>query len=175
MRSRIHVLFKLTGRPDYLVRAADVNGKHLPKENLMPAMMIAAGAGFTTTSSLLSWCLYGFVTYEGVQARLLQELVDHDFDPEAGITAEQIEGMTELDHFVKEILRRHSPSYQPGRTAQRHLILPDGYRMDKGTVVIAAIHHIHRNAKIWNNPTRFDMDRWDTEEVKNRHKTSYIP
>jgi cytochrome P450 len=45
--------------------------------------------------------------------------------------------------------RRHNPSYQPGRTAQRDLILPGGYKVKKGTVVIIALHHIHMNPKIW--------------------------
>lgn len=160
---------------DYLVRAVDSSGKHLPKENLIPALTIASGAGFTTTSSLLGWCLYGLVTYEGMQARLLQELVNIGFSNDIDITAEQIENITELDHFVKETQRLHNPSYQPGRTVQRDLILPGGYRMEKGAIVIVAIHHLHTNANIWNNPQRFDLDRWDTEEVKNRHKTSYIP
>jgi cytochrome P450 len=136
---------------------------------------VASGAGFTTTSSLLGWVLYGFVTYEGVQARLLQELVNIGFTDETNLTSEQIEEMPELDHFIKETQRMTNPSYQPGRTAMRDMILPGGYRLEKDTIVIPAIHHIHHNAKLWTNPERFDMDRWDTEEVKQRHKATYIP
>lgn len=133
------------------------------------------GAGFTTTSSLLSWCLYGFVTYPGVQARLLQELIDNDITDTSDISAELIDELPELAKYVKEMQRRHNPSYQPGRTAQRDLILPGGYDLKKGTVVIPAIHHIHNNPKVWDNPDKFDPDRWDTEQVKSRHKAAYIP
>lgn len=142
----------------------------------MSAVTVATGAGFTTTSSLLSWCIYGLVTHSGIQAQLLQELVDHGINPNTdSISAEQIDDLHMLDKFVKETQRCHNPSYQPGRTAQRDMILPGGYRLRKGTVVIVALHHIHMNPKVWDNPDRFDPDRWDTEQVKNRHKTAYVP
>jgi cytochrome P450 len=115
----------------------------------VPALTVAAGAGFTTTSSLLSWLLYGLVAYDGMQARLLQELVDHDFNDDTEVTPELLEDLPELDKFIKEMQRRHNPSYQPGRTAQRDLILPGGYKVKKGTVIIVALHHIHMNPKIW--------------------------
>jgi hypothetical protein len=115
----------------------------------VPALTVAAGAGFTTTSSLLSWLLYGLVAYDGMQARLLQELVDHDFSDDTEVTPELLEDLPELDKFIKEMQRRHNPSYQPGRTAQRDLILPGGYKVKKGTVIIVALHHIHMNPKIW--------------------------
>ena len=84
-----------------------------------------------------------------MQARLLQELVDHDFNDDTEVTPELLEDLPELDKFIKEMQRRHNPSYQPGRTAQRDLILPGGYKIKKGTVIIVALHHIHMNPKIW--------------------------
>jgi cytochrome P450 len=76
---------------------------------------------------------------------------------------------------TQEMQRKHNPSYQPGRTAQKDLILPGGLRMRKGEIIIAALHHLHNNPKVWENPDRFDPDRWDTEAVKNRGRTDYIP
>ncbi|ERF70804.1 hypothetical protein EPUS_08991 [Endocarpon pusillum Z07020] len=90
-------------RPDYLVRATDSRGEQLPKENLVSAVTVATGAGFTTTSSLLSWCIYGLVTYSGIPAQLLQGLVDHGINPNTdSISAEQVEDLLVLDKFVKE-------------------------------------------------------------------------
>ncbi|KAI5359418.1 putative cytochrome P450 [Septoria linicola] len=72
---------------------------------------------------------------------------------------DQIDELPMLGKFIKEMQRRHNPSYQPGRTAQQDLILPGGYQVKKGTVVICAIHHISNNPKIWDNPNNFDPDR----------------
>ena len=59
------------------MRAVDSKGEKLPKTSLVEALVVATGAGFTTTSSLLSWLIYGLVTYPGMQERLLQELIDN--------------------------------------------------------------------------------------------------
>ncbi|KAF2720981.1 cytochrome P450 [Polychaeton citri CBS 116435] len=160
---------------DYLVRATDQNGEQLPRQNLVSATIVATGAGFTTTSSLLSWLIYGLVAYPGMQARLLQEMVDMKLTGDTVVTAEMVEEMPMLDKYIKEMQRVHNPSYQPGRTAMTDLILPGGYKLKKGSVMIVALHHLHMNPAVWDSPQKFDPDRWDTEKVKNRKKTEYIP
>lgn len=110
-----------------------------------------------------------------MQERLLQELIDNDFNDETELTADFTERLLFQDKYIKEMQRRHNPSFQPGRTAKTDLILPGGYKLPKDSVIIPAIHHIHNNPDIWDNPYKFNPDRWDTPEVKNRHKTSYVP
>jgi cytochrome P450 len=160
---------------DYCLRATDSKGNKLPPRQFAEALVVATGAGFTTTSSLLSWLIYGLVAYDGVQDRLLQELVDHGFDDDTQITADLTAKLTYLDKYIKETQRRHNPSYQPARTAKVDMILPGGYRLPKGAIVIPALHHIHNNAELWDNPARFDPDRWDTDAVKNRPAGAYVP
>jgi cytochrome P450 len=165
----------LTSGPDYFVRAKDNKGNKLPPAQFAPALLVATGAGFTTTSSLLSWLIYSMVTYEGTQDRLLQELIDHDWTDDTQATADSTNSLPYLDKFIKETQRRHNPSYQPGRTSKIDMILPGGYRLPKNSVVIPALHHVHNNTGVWDNPTRFDPDRWDTPQVKNRPAGAYIP
>ncbi|PCG91368.1 Cytochrome P450 [Penicillium occitanis (nom. inval.)] len=160
---------------DYAVRATDSKGEKLPKSSLVWALVVATGAGFTTTSSLLSWLIYGLCTYKGMQERLLQELIDNGFDESTQMTADFTEKLDFLDKYIKETQRRHNPSFQPGRTTKVDLILPGGFKLPKDSVIIPALHHIHNNPELWDNPARFNPDRWDTAEVKNRHKAAYIP
>ncbi|KAJ5514916.1 hypothetical protein N7463_004468 [Penicillium fimorum] len=166
---------KASNMIDYIIRATDNKGEKLPKTSLMEALVVATGAGFTTTSSLLSWLLYSIVNYPGMQERLLQELIDNDIDADTPMTADLTDRLTFLDKFIKETQRRHNPSYQPARTAKVDMILPGGYKLPEDSIIIPALHHIHNNPAVWSNPARFDPDRWDTAEVKNRHKTAYIP
>ncbi len=42
-------------------------------------------------------------------------------------------------------------------------------------VIVSAIHHIHNNPQLWDNPARFDPDRWDTDAAKHMQRNQYIP
>ncbi|KAF3766493.1 hypothetical protein M406DRAFT_277399 [Cryphonectria parasitica EP155] len=160
---------------DYLVRATDNAGNKMPPNKSWQPLVVATGAGFTTTSSLMSWLIYSLVNYPGMQERLLQELVDNGFTDDTVVTDELTSKLTFLDHFVKETQRRHNPSFQPARTAQCDVVLPGGYKVPKGSVVVPSLHQIHNSPKIWGNPAEFDPDRWDSERVKNRPRNSYMP
>ncbi|KAJ4185291.1 hypothetical protein NW767_012937 [Fusarium falciforme] len=166
---------RATDMIDYALRATDNKGERLPKSSLTWALVVATGAGFTTTSSLLSWLIYGLVTYPDVQDKLLQELIDHGFSDDMEVTSDFTDGLVYLDYYIKETQRRHNPSFQPGRTSKVDLILPGGYKLPKDSVMIPALHHIHNNPEFWDNPAKFNPDRWGTDEVKNRHKAAYLP
>ncbi|PKS06184.1 hypothetical protein jhhlp_007501 [Lomentospora prolificans] len=160
---------------DFLLNAVDENGNHFPKGLILANMLIVTGAGYTTTSALMSWIIYSIVTYPGEQDRLLQELVDNGIGPDTEWTPELAHGLPYLDKFIKETQRLHNASFQPGRTTKTEVVVPGGYRLPPDAVIIPAIYGIHTNPDVWRDPFRFNPDRWDTEEVKNRHRCAYVP
>ncbi|KAG9692636.1 cytochrome P450, partial [Aureobasidium melanogenum] len=160
---------------DYLARAVDQDGNKMPEKYQTPATLVAVGAGFVTTASLLSWLIYGLVQYPGNQERLLQELVDYGVHDKTTWTPDLANALPFLDMYIKETQRLHNPSYQPGRTALSDTILPGGYKIPKDAVMIVAIHHIHNNPAVWEDPHKFNPDRWSTKAAKNRPKGSYVP
>ncbi|KAJ5937485.1 cytochrome P450 monooxygenase [Penicillium verhagenii] len=166
---------KAENMADYAARATDKKGHKLSGDTVVQGLTAITAAGLSASSALLSWLIYSLVTYPGMQDRLLQELIDNGISANTPITPHLTSQLSFLDKFIKETQRRHTPSYNPARTVKVDLILPTGHRLSKGSVVIGALYHIHNNPKLWDNPTRFDPDRWDTDEVKKRSKTSYIP
>ncbi|KAJ4300645.1 hypothetical protein N0V88_003330 [Collariella sp. IMI 366227] len=161
---------------DYLVNAVDEKGEHFPMPLILSNMLVVTGAGYTTTSALLSWLVYCIVTYPGMQDKLLQELIDYGIGPETDWTPELVHGLPYLDKFVKEAQRLHNASFQPGRTTKTDVVLPGGYRLPPNAVMIPALYAIHTNPEQWHDPFRFDPERWDTEEVKkDRHRGAYMP
>ncbi|KAL2192303.1 cytochrome P450, partial [Corynascus similis CBS 632.67] len=150
---------------DYLCRARDEKGQGLPKEVLQGNTVALLGAGFTTSASLLSWALYALVKYPGNQERLLQELVNNGADGEKAWTYDQLHAMKFLDYFVKETQRLHSPSFQTARNAKKDVVLPGGYLIPAGSVVISCFPSLHKNPAHWDNPLRFNPDRWAGEGV----------
>ncbi|KAJ6788511.1 hypothetical protein PWT90_01625 [Aphanocladium album] len=162
---------------DFLYRARDDNGNGLPYNLVLGNVVVTAGAGFTTSSSLLSWALYALVRYPGNQERLLQELVNYRDGEDKRWAYDEIHSMKFLDCFVKEVLRLHSPSFQTARNAKEDAILPGGYLIPKGSIVIACFPSIQKNPAHWENPLRFDPDRWMTEGLAARmaRQGSYTP
>ncbi|ETS78918.1 hypothetical protein PFICI_08771 [Pestalotiopsis fici W106-1] len=160
---------------DYLNHAVDETGQRFPKGLVLSNMLVVTAAGYTTTSSMLSWMIYCLVTYPEIQDKLLQELVNYDVSNEATWTPDLAHSLPYLDKVIKEAQRLHNASFQPGRTTKQEVVLPGGYRLPKDSTVIPALYAIHTNPEVWRDPMRFDPDRWDTEEVKNRHRAAYIP
>ncbi|KAK3995340.1 putative cytochrome P450 E-class, group IV [Cladorrhinum sp. PSN332] len=148
---------------DYLCRARDEKGQGLPRPVLLGNTVALLGAGFTTSASLLSWALYALVRYPGSQERLLQELVDHGADGQKEWTYDELHGIKFLDCFVKETQRLHSPSFQTARSARKDVVLPGGYLIPEGSVVISCFPSVFKNPDHWDNPQRFDPDRWASE------------
>ncbi|KAJ5139173.1 Cytochrome P450 [Penicillium bovifimosum] len=161
---------------DYLLNTVDEQGQKFPEGLIVANMLIVTGAGFTTTSALMSWLLYCLVTYEGAQDRLYEELCERGVaNGDVEWTPEFAHSLTFLDSFVKETQRLHNASFQPGRTTKTDVVLPGGYRLPPDSVLVPNLYSIHTNPEVWRDPFRFDPDRWTTDETKNKHRCAYIP
>ncbi|KAJ5215067.1 cytochrome P450 monooxygenase [Penicillium chermesinum] len=162
---------------DFLYRARDKDGNGLPYELVLGNVVVSCGAGFTTSSSLLSWALYSLVRYPGNQQRLFEEIRSHRSRNYGRWTYDEIHGMKFLDCFVKEVLRLHGPSFQTARNAKQDAVLPGGYLIPKGSIVIACFPSLHKNPAHWENPQRFDPDRWAQQDFATQmaRQGSYTP
>lgn len=145
---------------DFLRRARDENGQALPKEVLLGNTVALLGAGFTTSSSMLSLILYALVKYPGNQERLLQELIDAGASPDKEWTYDELHSLKFMDCFVKETQRLHSPAYQTARNTLKDVVLPGGYLIPENSVVISCFPMVHTNPLHWDKPKTFDPDRW---------------
>jgi cytochrome P450 len=159
---------------DYLKRAVDEDGQKLPPEYRLTNIVVLIGTGFVTSASLLSWMVYALTKYPGNQERLVQELVDHNCTPDKTWSYDEINSLTFLDHFIKETHRLHNPSFQTARNAKKDVIVPGGWHIPAGAVVIPTFPSIHRHKDHWENPDRFDPDRW-AAGGQGRHRLAYTP
>lgn len=163
---------------DYLKRAVDEGGQKLPHEYLLSNVVALVGAGLATSSSMLSLLLYALTRYPGNQERLLQELVDYGTTSDTKWTHDAIMELPFLDRFVKEVHRLHSPSFQTARNAKKDVVLPGGWKIPAGGVVIPTFPSIHKHKDHWDNPERFDPDRWLAARGvagEKRHRMAFTP
>lgn len=54
-------------------------------------------------------------------------------------------------------------------------IIPGEYTLPKGSSVVLGIMKLHRDAEHWNDPLKFDPDRFLPEQISKRHPYSYVP
>lgn len=161
---------------DYLVRATDENGKKLAPEYVLSNAFVLVAAGFVTSAGQLAWLIHALITHPGDhQARLLQELLDHGAHHGKTWTFDEIQALPFLDSFVKETQRMHGTAFQPARNARKDVILPGGWHVPAGAIVVPSLPHLHRHAGVWDNPDVFDPDRWRTDKVRERHRAAFVP
>ncbi|KAG7373396.1 cytochrome P450 [Nitzschia inconspicua] len=90
------------------------------------------------------------------------------------LTYEEVQGMKIFDQVMCETLRLHPPFFQLSRAVmvESHF---QKYTIPKGHIVNISPGAAHRLPQLWDEPDKFDPDRF-TEEAKKEHKPySWIP
>nr|CAI5869322.1 unnamed protein product [Callosobruchus analis] len=78
------------------------------------------------------------------------------------------------DRVIKETMRVFPAGPLITRYISGDIDLGNDVILPKGASVAIPILYIHRCAKFWNNPLKFDPDRFLVENVGNRHPLTYL-
>jgi cytochrome P450 len=156
-----------------LVAASDVehDGAGLTDEELRDEVITILLAGFETVTNALAWTWYFLSEHPQVEAALHLELdaVLGGRDPDAG----DLPRLTYTRAVIAESMRLRPPAYLVGRRALVPYDVPGTpYVLPPGTFVILSQHLLHRDARFWPDPLRFDADRWASEPA---HRFAYFP
>ncbi|MBV9327097.1 MAG: cytochrome P450 [Chloroflexi bacterium] len=140
-----------------LVRAHDEAGNRLSDEQLLAHVNILLVAGHETTTTLGAWVLYVLGEQPECAARIRAELTSVVGD--GPLTSDSLHRLPFLSAVIRETGRLHSPV----------LLLPRGVLSDfefagrwveVGTPVFLAIAAGHRMPSVWDDPERFDPERF---------------
>jgi cytochrome P450 len=129
-------------------------------------------AGHETTANALVWTWYLLSQNPEVEARLHEELdtVLAGRLPEFSDVAQ----LRYTEMVLAESMRLYPPAWAIGR-----LTLDDyevgGYRLPTGSLVLLSQYVMHRDARYFNEPERFDPLRWLPEAKEARPQYSYFP
>jgi cytochrome P450 len=130
-----------------LLAATDEDGV-MSDQQLRDEVVIIYFAGYETTACALAWGLMLLAEHPELAAELQTEVDEH----------EDLMAIPLLDRTVREILRLYSPiPFIPRRAVVDEELL--GYPIAAETTVAVLPWLIHRNPKIWSDPTRFDPGR----------------
>ncbi|XP_062185055.1 cytochrome P450 77A4-like [Phragmites australis] len=116
--------------------------------------------GTDTTATAIEWAMARIVDNPSIQARLHEEIMQQVGDARP-VDDKDIDSMPYLQAFVKELLRKHPPTYfalthaavQPGSKLA-------GYDVPTDANLDIFLPTISEDPKLWERPTEFDPDRF---------------
>ncbi|KAJ6634556.1 hypothetical protein lerEdw1_013964 [Lerista edwardsae] len=136
---------------DILLCAKDENGIGLSDEDIRAEVDTFMFAGHDTTASGISWLLYAMAQQPEHQERCREEIKDILGDRE-DIQWDDLGKMTYTTMCIKESLRLYSPVPVVSRQLSKPITFFDGRTLPEGFPVAVAIHIIHQNPSVWQDP-----------------------
>jgi cytochrome P450 len=156
-----------------LLHAVDTEtGEQMTPAQLRDEVMSLFAAGYETTSVGLAWAFHLLTRHPESFQRMRTEV-----DEVLGERMPDFAGLRQLTYtrnVLQESLRLYSPAYWVPRTSSEEDEL-DGYRIPAGKMVLVFPHLIHHHPAIWEEPRRFDPDRFTPERSEGRHKQAWVP
>lgn len=129
-------------------------------------------AGHDTSTALLAWALHLLANHPDVQSRIHEEIATVLGD--AAPTIQNVARLDYLDQTIKETLRLYPPIHLGSRIAATDIAFGD-YLLPAGTRVLYSIYLSHRHKEYWDDPHRFDPDRFAPEASRQRPPYLYLP
>jgi cytochrome P450 len=146
-------------------------GEALSDREVRDELVAIMFAGTETTASTLSWTFHELAAHPEVEKRLLDEITSVVGD--RPITFEDVPKLEYTDRVLREVSRMHSVPLLMRRVAAPVEI--GGTELPVGTEIAFSLYALHRDARLYENPERFDPDRWLPERSQGRPREGYIP
>lgn len=128
--------------------------------------------GYHTVSAALSWGWHILSTHPEFEERIHQEARSVLGDRAPGF--EDIQNLAFTRMFFQEILRCFPPAWMLPRVPRMDVTV-GGYRIPRGATVYVCPYVTHRLPHLWEDPDRFDPERFTEEKSQGRHPCAYYP
>lgn len=129
-------------------------------------------AGHETTALALTWAFLLLSAHPEVERRLVAELDEHLGGRPA--TSADVAVLPYTQAVVKETLRLYPPAHAVAREAKVPTEI-GGHAIPKGSTVILSQWVVHRDPRWYDQPDRFDPDRWSGNLEKRLPRFAYFP
>ncbi|XP_026478207.1 probable cytochrome P450 6a14 [Ctenocephalides felis] len=146
-------------------------------DNLLAAQMfVFFVAGFETSSTTMSFCLYELALNCDIQKRVHEEIDEVLEQHDGNLSYESVLQLEYLEQVISETMRKHSPAGNLIRKCEIPYIIPDTkITLKKGDSIIIPVHALHHDPKYFPSPEQFDPERFSKEAKESRHPYCYLP
>uniref|UniRef100_T1H840 Uncharacterized protein n=1 Tax=Rhodnius prolixus TaxID=13249 RepID=T1H840_RHOPR len=172
-------------RNDFLDLLIDIKNKDTLNEHrnlsmhlgLMTAQcFVFFAAGFETSSSVLSYCLYELTVNEDIQDKVRSE-VDEVLKRHNNVLSYQAyQEMTYLEQVLYETMRKYPTLPFLTRVCTKRYKIPDTNQViEKGVRVFIPLYAIHHDPKYFPEPEKFLPERFSPENKSSIPPFVYLP
>lgn len=157
---------------DVMLYSMDDEGNTMSDQQVRDELITILIAGHETVASALTWACYLLASNPDAENKLNQELTNV-----LGGRVPTIEDVSALD-FTKrafdEALRIYPPAWIVTRKAVGDDVIA-GETIPSGSLIVISLTTTHMNEAFWDQPQRFNPDRFLPENSKQRPKYAYLP
>lgn len=159
---------------DHLLDVMEKNSK-LTLESIYQEVEFFLGAGHDTSSMAICWSLFLLGKNLDIQRKVQNELKEiFGEDRIRAITNDDLKEMRYLECVIKEVMRLHPPISFFSRKIKEFLNIDDKVFTKQWTCIVS-IFHLHRNPRVFENPEKFDPDRFLPENASKIPPYGFIP
>ncbi len=157
-----------------LVAAKDAeSGLTMTGKEVRDEVVTIFAAGHETTAMTMSWLWYLLSQHPAEEARLHGELDT--------VLAGRAPGQEDLARlpYTRQVVEEAMRLYPAAPGLSSRIALEDdeicGQRIRKGQAVSILPWYLHRNTGLWDEPERFDPDRFSAQRSAGRPRFAYLP
>lgn len=122
------------------------------------------------------FALYELAVNQLIQDRLRSEIQDVLDKHNGEVTYESIMQMKYLDMVFNESIRKYPVVDPQLRQCTKDFKIPNSsLTIPKGTLIMISSSALHNDERFFANPSKFDPERFNEENIKDRHPFAYIP
>lgn len=155
-----------------LMAARDEDGSGMSDDQLRDEAITILLAGHETTAIALTFAWMLLARHPEVRERLEAEVDEVLAGGPAGHA--DLARLPAADRIIREALRLYPPAWSIGREAAEDVVL-GGHRFARGTWFWFIPWAMHRDARWFDRPERFDPDRWAGDFGKRLPRFAYFP
>lgn len=155
-----------------LMAAADpVTQEALSDRDIADELIVFLFAGYDTTATTLTYAMWQLGHHPEVQDRVAAEVAQI---PDRMLTPDDVPLLPYTVQVLREALRLCPPTPTGSRMATRDIEVA-GYRVEAGTALVIGRLAVQRDPTLWEEPLKFDPDRFSEDNIKKRDRWQYLP
>jgi cytochrome P450 len=146
-------------------------GRPLTDDEMCNELMVFMSAGHDTTATTLTYALWALGNHPEMQSKVRAET---DAIGDRELTPDDVPQLRYTVQVLHEALRLCPPAPSIPRLLTRDIEV-DGYLVKAGTLCTVGVYAMHRDPDLWEEPLRFEPDRFSAEKAAGRDRWQYFP